>query len=218
MMEIIKLSGIYDKRTLKMAQEIGVKFFEFDFRPRSFNFVQQYVLEEVLESVTSSDDIVSLHFQNEANFVVDNILNSFKDIAIKPQLVFSDTQSPVYYDSFKRPYMWHHSPDADLKAVLKSKYNMGIILSYGYLEDLHRLGTLQSFITNLYVQLKEVGGLNKTIGLKIDWDSNLAPSIFELVDFDFLDLPINDKVEVCYRNVDSTKLRRNIEILKNLAC
>lgn len=217
-MDLIKLAGIYDKRTIKMAHEMGLKFFEFDFRPTSFNFIQQYVLEEILADIESTESIISLHFQNEANFMIDNILGSFKNSSLRPQLVFSDTQNPAYYDSFKTPYYWHYSLDGDVKGVLRSGHNLGVILSYGLLEDLHRNGNLQNFISNFYSLLEQNSRGQKSIGLKIDWDSNLAPSILELVDFDFIELGVNNKIEVCYRNVDSTKLKKNISILKNLAC
>lgn len=215
-MELIKLSGIYDKRTMKIGQDLGLSSYEFDFRPMSFNFIQQYVMEEILAEIQSTSPKISLHFQNEQNFMIDNILGSFKESALSPVLVFSDTQSPVYYNSFKTPFYWHYDPQGDVKGVISAKYNEGIILNYQFLEKLHHEGTLHNFMTNFYSGLR--GAETKKIGLKIDWDSNLAPSIFDLVDFDFIELPINSKVEVCYRNVDSTKLQKNISILKNLTC
>jgi len=217
-MELIKLAGIYDKRTMKMGLELGLNSFEFDFRPTSFNFIQQYVLEEIVKDVQDHNPIIAIHFQNEANFMVDNILSSFKDSSVSPRLVFSDTQNSTYYNSFKTPFYWHYSTDGDVKGVLSSSYNEGVILSYGLLEDLHHKGNLQAFISNFYTMMRSSGSMNKKIGLKIDWDSNLAPSIFDLVDFDFIELSVNNKIEVCYRNVDSIKLKKNLSILKNLTC
>jgi hypothetical protein len=46
----------------------------------------------------------------------------------------------------------------------------------------------------------------KKIILRIDWNSNVFPSLFDYFDFDLMSFPINSKIEICYRNVDLKKL------------
>ena len=60
-----RVEGIYDKRTLQRLQDLNLKDLSFDFRPRSFNFLQQHTFMEIVENI-STEDRLYLHFENEA--------------------------------------------------------------------------------------------------------------------------------------------------------
>ena len=73
----LKVSGLYNHRIIKQLNELGINSFEFDFRPRSFNFIQKYVLEEIIKEINLGEKIF-LHFANEVDFIIND-----KELAIE---------------------------------------------------------------------------------------------------------------------------------------
>lgn len=211
----IKISGIYDKRTFLALREIGMSYFEFDFRPRSFNFIQKYVLEEILKTQIIGSEKIFLHFANEADFIVRDIASLFDDQLMKPHLVFSDDLEASYYDQFQLPYFWHYRADKKIKDIVASEYNKGIIFDLEFLDDLYKKQTLTSFVSN-FLSLKSA--INKEIIIKLDWGQVLPRLIEELLGPSLIEMSINTNVEVCYRNVDTKKVLNSINFLKNQSC
>lgn len=216
-MQSIKVSGIYDKRTLKLSKELGVSHFGFDFRPLSLNFIQQYILEDLIILLDQSDQVF-LHFQNEPDFMVNNILNSFKEKVVKPTLIFSDAKELEYYESFQTSYYITYNEDLNLSKVLAGDHCKGLVLDNETIKSLHSTNMLYKFSITLYNLISQIKGDEFILGLKADWAFDIIPSSLEVFDFDLIDVSVNDKVEVCYRNVDSQKFKKNLNIIKNLSC
>ncbi|MCK5882184.1 MAG: hypothetical protein KAG61_00735, partial [Bacteriovoracaceae bacterium] len=124
---------------------------------------------------------------------------------------FSDKCSPNFYDQFEFPYFLHYSSELKLENYTKSKYLAGMIFDFNNLFEMHKEGSLFSFVQNFFQLTKD---LNIELVLRSDWDSNYFPSLTEVLDFDSVALPINDKVEVCYRNVELGKLTKLLDIIK----
>ncbi|OUR94870.1 hypothetical protein A9Q84_17330 [Halobacteriovorax marinus] len=214
-----RVEGIYDNRTLQRLQDLNLKDLSFDFRPRSFNFLQQHTFMELVENI-STEDRLYLHFENEADFVVEKILT---DLLIsrsrdKVLLEFSDDQSVEYYEKFKSPFYWHYnSQSKNANLIAKSKYLKGMIIPFSELLKSFENNTLHNFTNNFHAQFFNVMEINKCeLVLRMDWDSNLFSSIVEYFDFSLISIPINNKVEVCYRNVDLTKVQQHVSHLKAL--
>jgi hypothetical protein len=70
---------------------------------------------------------------------------------------------------------------------------------------------LNNFIANFYTHFKKHFTEDKQIVLRIDWNDNVFPSLFDYFDIDLMSFSINDKIEVCYRNVDLKKLTAEME-------
>ena len=68
----IRIDGIYDNETLKTARSLGVGLFNFDFRPKSFNFLQQHSFLDMLKEGVFSSENLFMHFANEKDFVILN--------------------------------------------------------------------------------------------------------------------------------------------------
>ena len=56
---------------------------------------------------------------------------------------------------------------------------------------------------------------NLRIDLNIPWASNISSSLFDFFPFDHIELTINRKVEVCYRNVNLSLLEKEIGFISN---
>lgn len=218
----IKINGIYDKRTLDGLDQLSIGEVGFDFRPTSMNFLQQHVALDLLKEYQAEKRQFFLHYQNEADFMVQKMIDDIKDLEgfshqHMVSLEFSDTKDPRYYDQFKTPFYWHFNYKVSLKDILSCKFLKGIIIPFQVLEEAHRTNTLYKFVQNFHSQaLNTMNGHNLEIGLALEWDSNIFPSLVEFFDFDLLSLSLNNKVEVCYRNVDLEKVKESIEHLKTV--
>ncbi len=211
----IKINGIYDTRTIKGLRALGCSKFCFDFRVRSFNFLQQHQFLKILENHYTTSEQIVLKYENEANFVIQKMIDDLKKIE-KINLLhnvcleFSDNLGPEFYDQFEIPYYWHFSKEVKWSRILKSKFLKGIIIPFSTLEEAHESGQYYNFVNNFHSMFISPNKEAKLeLGLDFDWTSNLLPSLTEFFDFDFLSLSINDKVETCYRNVDINKLSVN---------
>lgn len=210
-----KIGGIYDKRTFLSLKEIGISHFEFDFRPRSFNFIQKYVLEEIVKSSMIGNEVLYLHFANEADFIIKDIVSLFDNTSIKPILVFSDDQSSEYYSQFNLDYYWHYRADKKIKEILNSSLNKGIIFDLEFLDELYQKQTITTFTSNF---LSMPNALTKELAVKLDWGKSIPRIIEELMSPQIIEMGINPNVEICYRNVDTRKVVNSINFVKNQSC
>lgn len=215
----VKVSGIYDKRTIQRLKEVGIDQISFDFRARSFNFLQQHSFMELQEEL-AIDESIYLQFENEADFVVKKIIDDLKVVRSSSNLFleFSDEQTSDYYDQFLTPFIWHYSLECkSLEAISGSKYVRGIVLKFSDLLKLHEDGILHNFCNNFHSQFMTLlKNKEFKLILELDWDSNLFSSISEYFDFDLISVAISNKVEICYRNVDLAKVQTHVQHLKAL--
>src|SRR5688572_29054187 len=73
----IKFSGIYDLRTMKFLKGKGLQSFAFDFDPKSFNFLQGHLFQDILRENFSPLDHYSLSFGKTSILNAENTLNDF---------------------------------------------------------------------------------------------------------------------------------------------
>lgn len=118
--------GCYDIDTLRTLKEAGIRHFGFDLRGRSPNLIPFYQLKDLLTNLSS--ERVHLMFENDKASTIISSLDMLKDIAPGIQLEFRDEQSGHFYDSFKTPYVWMFSPQADWESVLMSTHLRGLLL------------------------------------------------------------------------------------------
>jgi hypothetical protein len=214
MSEQIRAQGIYDTRTMTFLEEKNIPYVGLDFRPKSFNFLPQYKFFEIVENSKNLNSKLCFHYCDEQNFVIqkmiDDIQNGYegaRPCGLKHGdylLEFSDVQETSYYNSFKTDFYWHYKPISEFKDILKSNYLKGIVLDFKFLKELHEENNFHNFVNNFYQLFLERKDTVKLI-LEVDWDDDIFPSIWNFFDFSIISLPVNNKVEVCYRNVDLNK-------------
>jgi hypothetical protein len=221
MSTLIRVDGIYDQRTIQNLQETAVKDFGFDFRPTSFNFLQQHVFLDLIKKNQATDLNFFLRYENEQDFVIKKMIDDLKlatdssnGSAVKFSnfnLEFSDTNSAEFYDQFEVPFYWHYTASVSLSSILDTKNIKGIVLDYKFLEEIRDNDNFQNFVQNFFqVAYKKIEEKSLKIVLAVDWDANVFPSLFDFIDFDSLVLPINSKIEICYRNVDLGKVKQGL--------
>ncbi|MBF0367332.1 MAG: hypothetical protein HQK50_17285, partial [Oligoflexia bacterium] len=124
-----------------------------DFRPKSFNFLQQYRFLEIMDSALYLGQTYFLHYENEKDFVVAKMLNDFASLAkgsvnLKDQLLleFSDVREVEYYESFGMPFFWHYQLCRGREEILRSPKLKGVVFSDTFLEDAIRLKEWASIV------------------------------------------------------------------------
>ncbi len=208
----LRITGLYDQRTIQLLKENNVYSIGFDLRPRSLNYIQSYRLVEMLKDVKLGT--VYLLFENEKEFIVEDILKKVKEVyGGNLVLEFSDTQSKEYYDQFKTPYiLTFDGYRGDLKSSCGDFFR-GFTFDYSYLEGIHTRGYFDAWIVEYYRAIKF---LERQIEhfLVRQWKSDIFPSLYELLDFDYVSLAICSDVEVCFRNVDLKLFGEQVDYIR----
>lgn len=212
----IRIDGIYDQRTLKHLKQTEVRDFCFDFSPRSFNFVQEYVFLEQLIPLLTERDRIFVHFNRSNDPMVKKLAEDLSKNGVEPgRLYFEfDEWSPdVNAQEFEYNYLLLFSGDQNVSKSMGKNF-CGFVFEFSFLEDLFHKKILQTFASNFYTRFGARMTESHFCILKMQWQSNLLTSLFELFEFNLLSMPISAEIEVCYRNVDLKKLSNEMAILK----
>lgn len=201
------LQGIYDQRTLKFLIQEGIKHFIFDFNPRSFNFIQEYVFLDLYKNFITDKNQIFLKFTNSKDPMINKLINDIK--IINPNLsnivfLFDEVDT-----DFPHPFFLNYS--SSLK-IPNSSYLKGIFLNFEFIENAYNHNSMNLFYSNLLSKNPIL--VSKKMILNINWRDNLLSSVFEIFEVDGISLSINSDVEVCYRNVDHQKIKKEIQLKK----
>lgn len=209
-----KIEGIYDQRTLKLLKTQGLKDFGFNFSPRSFNFIQEHVFLEELVPLLDESDNIHLHFTRSNDPMIVKVINDLQKNGVKKERVYLNcdewSEAP---ENLGIKYYLNYVPDINMNHC-KSALFSGMIFEFSFFEDLHYRGILNNFIANFYTHFNTLLNSEKKIILRIDWNNNVFPTLFDYFDFDLMSFPINSKIEICYRNVDLKKLTSEMALIE----
>jgi len=218
----IKIDGTYNQNTITMLEELKINDFSFDLRPKSFNFIQEHVLLDILKAIYRPWNRYYLHFENEKEYVIEKILHDVQELVVKSGnstdlvenifLEFSDGLALHYYESFKTPYLFHLDERHRLEDLKAGKYLRSINFSYSYLHHLQQSGKLGEFVGGFLKQLKRMEPpLKMELMLSMDWNDDPFFSLFHYFQFNVISFPLNQKVELSYRNIDYELLKKYVK-------
>jgi hypothetical protein len=212
----LRIEGIYDQRTLKHLKQKGLHEFCFDFSPRSFNFIQEYVFLEQIIPLLDTRDHIFLHFARSNDPMVKKLADDLKKAGVNLTQVyfeFDEWSTEVTPLQFEYNYILSFVKDIDAHKMIGSNFK-GFIFQFEFFEELHRKNLLMVFASNFLTRFHSKLSAETMMILRADWHSNLLASLFDLFEFNLLSFPINSKIEVCYRNVDLKKLNSEMEVLE----
>lgn len=212
----VRIDGIYDQRTLKHLKLSGMKEFCFEFSPKSFNFIQEHVFLQQLVPLFSESDRLFVHFSRSNDPMVKKLADDMATSGVNMSNVFFefDHWSPeMKAESFEHNYLLSFSNDPEITSALGNKF-CGFYFDFSFFEDLYHKNLLQRFAANFYTRFGASIDENGFFIMKMNWNSNLISSLFDLFEFNMVALPINPDIEVCYRNVDLKKLSTEMNLLK----
>ena len=211
----LRINGIYDHTTLKLLRDLNVDDFGFDFRARSYNFLQQYVFLDLLKKHYYPGHQLFLHYSQEANFVIQKMLTDLKEELPEVGsffLEFSDQQENSFYEQFNTDFHWHYQDEHSLEIVLHSPRLKGVVIDYRTVEFLHAQDLFYQFYSNVLQEKIQSRGIE--VGLALAWDADVFPSLYEFANFDYIIYTIDDKIEISYRNVDLLRLKKQIQLIR----
>ena len=208
----LRITGIYDQRTIQLLNENKIYSLGLDLRPRSLNFVQSYRLVEMLSKQQLGE--VYLHFENEKEFIIQDIIDKVRAVyGGKLILEFSDSLNKEFYDQFNLPYILKFDPyRGDLVNCCGENFS-GFVFDYDHLETIHQRGLFDKWVGEYY---RSISFLDKQIKhtLNRGWKSDIFPSLYEFLDFDYVSLCISSEVEVCFRNVDLKLFKEQVDYIR----
>ena len=79
------------------------------------------------------------------------------------------------------------------------------------MDELFLKSKLNQFLNELFLTNGNFFDNDRKIILRSNSSYNLKQTLLDLIDFDLISLPINQQVEVCYRNIDVEKLNYEIK-------
>lgn len=206
----VNVAGIYNLEILKSSVAAGVSDFSFDLRPTSFNFIQEYVLLELLEYISLKDKRIYLHFEGEADFVIKKIIKDIKQVMAgrgQLELIFSDFNSADYYEQFHTPYHLIVKEGGVEPKVNESSLLAGLIFP---------LDTVESF--GLSKCLKIIGAAknknpSRTISSEVRYNSVQIIDTHNDIPSEQLFFTIGNHLEIGYRQVDSLRIKNHLDHL-----
>lgn len=214
----LRLEGIYDPETISHINEKKINDLGFDFRPKSLNFLQHYKFLEILESSFSPNQKYWLHFDNEHVDIIKKLIADSSEVLGKKGytkdnllLEFSDVKTAKEYDEFGLKFAWNYTDMKALEEVIQSENLEYLIINYETIENFYNTNRFHEFVAQFHKKTFKTLHNNKIkLALKADWDSDIFSSLFEFIKFDFCSLPVNNKVESSFRNVDYAAIDKNL--------
>lgn len=200
----LALKGILDLEVMQLASQLGMSEVSFDFRPRSFNFTQGYRVKELL-SYGGQFDFLNLIFENEKDFVIEQILKDLNSAEHSIMLEFSGGESLIWADKFETPYIWHYKADTSLSQIEESKFLKRIVFNQEVLDYYNQSGELFGFF-QLFSDRE-----NLELEILADWDNPLIISLIDSFNINYLSFEINTKVERSFRSVDHALVSTHIK-------
>ena len=93
------------------------------------------------------------------------------------------------------------------------QYFTGFTFDYSFLDEIHLRGSFDRWVGEYY---RSISFLDRQLihYLNRQWDADIFPSLYELLDFDYVGLGITSDVEVCFRNVDLKLFAKQVEYIR----
>lgn len=206
------VQGIYDERTLKIIKSEGINIFSFDFRPRSFNFIQEHIFLEIVKKNFSENDRLFLYFEKSNDYMISKLITDLKNYIPSMDniyFIFDDIDliDPNFEFNF---YCTYH--DKLEKNIFNHSKCVGLFVEFKYFEHAINNHSLEKYTQNLMYRFSNLFTRNLEINLVLQFSDNLLSSLFAYLDFTYVALPISNDVEVCYRNVDQMKIKKELSI------
>ena len=217
----VRIDGVYDLKTIRFLEEIGIDEYGLDFRPKSFNFIPEHQFLEIMESTYSHHKRYFLLFSAEKEFVVKKIVEDLQMTLLKANIPWptanifldlSDMKDPKFCLQLGVPFFIRITPDTKNLTDFLTPMAKGIIIDFEHLKMVEKnggpRGGIDSFIQGIHEDWQKRIGRHARpeLALNLDW---FQEGILNHWDsrFDFKILPINNKVEYSYRRVNYQKMK-----------
>ena len=205
------LKGICNASTILQTQHSDLSQLGFDLRPRSFNFTQGQNIKVMLEQ-TSTDQDISLLFEDEKDFVVkevsEDISTSLK-IGQKLFLEFTGKTPLAELEKLQKDYIWHYHDQERIRNIADTKFLKKIVIRHNDLEYLNSRGELYGFFHLFSDYFDKV-----IIEIQVDWNTEIIYSMFEHFNLPIISVEITNLIETSYQNPNCDLINTFIKTIK----
>lgn len=212
----IRLEGIYNQNIISTLSRGEINDITFDFRPKSFNFIQLHIFEEMIDTLGPTERAF-LQFNAEKHLVIDEIVKTIPD---RFHHVFKlEINAPVNFDYFNQlplPFFWKFDLNENWKELLSLPNLGGFVFSFQTIKELHEQNLLMDFFRHFYQECQMNNRSDIELILSLDWDSDLFPSLLDIVDFSTISLPLNFHVESSYRQFDQKLFQQHFHRFQSI--
>lgn len=193
----LSLSGLYNISNLKWFESLGHDSFELDLRPRSFQFLPHYQAHDLMQAAAPTTKF-RVHFENENSLLVEKFIADCKHGGVS--YIFSGERDIDIYATLKRPFLIEiNTQNAALlktSELVSTSFFKGFVFDYAYLH-------YELMNSNIAVVLKQLapwlGRGSFELGLKVKFDQDVAPSLWDYFQFNACTLDLSSRVETGYR-------------------
>lgn len=211
------LGGLYDPNISKKYLANKDMALGFDFRPKSFNFFQQYKFNDLLLDLVASGRPILMKFSNEKQYLIQKFIADIeKKVGAIPSNIYLEISGEIECEAnnynLSLPIIYHLSlKDPSIPNYLRPSLR-GVIIDDFY-ELMQNEEELLQCIKRLHQLYPWLASIN--LGLKVDWPSDLSYSWLQTLGIKFLYVEINHHVEDGYRQVNLKKLNSGLEYFLN---
>lgn len=209
-MDDLRVSGIYDTQVIKALENLGVKKFAFDLRPKSFNFVQSHVIKEIIHQV-GNNNTYYLQFDLDKDFVIEQTLEELKKAGSLIQGSFK-----VELTSFRSlatlkhlPLCVHVNDTKELLACAEANVS-SVVIKNSTIEFLENQNKLFPFLQEVFA----LGQDQFSVEILNDWSESISQNVIDFYPFNTMVFELNSKVESSYRCVNLHLVCQHIEHIK----
>lgn len=197
----IKITGVFDEDSFSFFKNKGIFHYGFDLRPKSFNFIQEHALIPLVEKLSMGS--ITLLFENEKDFVIKRILDEIsKKYSGEVSLEFYGKEDYTFFDSFSLPYAYVLKNDVP---KIIGRNQSSVILYQEYINELVELGKAHD------LKVENVSKINLTFENKL----NFPQSVTDFIDWNFLNLEIDQKICLSYRKLNEVVIEELLIHMEN---
>ncbi|MDP7319226.1 MAG: hypothetical protein QF441_01395 [Bacteriovoracaceae bacterium] len=203
------LKGVCHQDVSEQVECQNLEQLSFDFRPKSFNFIQGYKVLDILKKTQKSYQY-SLMFDNEKDFVISEFLKKTPDdLSSSIFLEFFNESSLEFMEKFGKKYFWHYNDKVKIRDISQCQNIDRIIFTHEHLELLHQQGELFGFFQLFSDYFHKV-----MIEVQLNWNTELISSLVDMFQIPLFSFEISHEVEKSYQNPDYELISN---ILNNLS-
>jgi len=221
------IEGVYDRNIFPILDKYQINFFSFDFRPKSFNYLQIYQAKNFLKDLSFSNGPhakkIFLDFGAEKKWVIDEIIKDLRTV-LPPEIpinIFIQPSDEILATEVKDAFLFYYVLCQDAHSIPKlvseylnhpqfrgikiDKYCYGHLFTQGeYSPDLDYLNRIKKNLKDLF-----------QIIVEIDYDWNFEKNKIEHFLIDFFSFKIDSNVEKDFRQIDFSIFDQHVVMLQN---
>ncbi len=210
---ILGINGIYDQRSFKKLTDQDIQFFIFDQRTKSPNFIQNYVLIDLIKSLGGRNINIVLRFDNDKPFMINHAIDSIlKETTLTTaniELWFDHEFNPWIEDA-RIPFKIYYNDQTNIKSFVNKSHLKGLVFNAF---DFNSMG-MQKMQNKMFNMLQALGKNSFEHTLELLPMDSFPASLVDYLDLQSFSLKIDSDLEICYRNIDLDKLLKSIKFIK----